>query len=163
MRLTKSNRRKVLTDTELSRIVDQTVVTAKPSPDVAANAALPDSFDWRREGFVTAVNNQKSCGSCYAFSIAHCIQAQVFKRTGRIVPLSEQQIVDCSIKTGNHGCAGGSLRTTLKYVQKSGGLMREQDYPYVSAVSMRIYIYICGSCVGGSRACNQRLVFLFHV
>lgn len=94
---------------------------------------IPDELDWREEGFVTAAYNQKSCGSCYAYSIAGCVQGQIFKRTGKIVPLSEQQIVDCSIIMGNHGCTGGSLRNTLRYVEKDG-LMRQQDYPYTASV-----------------------------
>jgi cathepsin L len=51
-----------------------------------------------------------------------------------VVGCSPQQIVDCSVDTGNHGCAGGSLRTTLKYLESSGGLMREVDYPYTATV-----------------------------
>lgn len=49
---------------------------------------------------------------------------------------SEQQIVDCSTSTGNYGCGGGSLRNTLKYLDKSGGLMAYNDYPYVAKVSI---------------------------
>lgn len=60
------------------------------------------------------------------------ITAQIFRRTGKLMDLSEQQLVDCSTRQGNHGCAGGSLRNTLRYVEKSGGLMRAVDYPYVS-------------------------------
>lgn len=100
---------------------------------------IPETMDWRDKGFITPANNQKSCGSCYAFSIAHSITGQIFKRTGKIVPLSEQQIVDCSVVLGNHGCSGGSLRNTLKYLELSKGLMREQDYPYTASVQ---YIYI---------------------
>ena len=50
------------------------------------------------------------------------------------MPLSEQQLVDCSNKMGNHGCSGGSLRNTLKYLEHSRGLMREEDYPYAAKV-----------------------------
>lgn len=106
--------------------------TLKMSTD---DPLLPASIDWRELGFVTPPNNQKSCGSCYAFSIAHSVQGQIFKRTGKLVPLSEQQLIDCSIQTGNHGCAGGSLRNTLRYLEHSGGLMREEDYPYTASVS----------------------------
>ena len=98
---------------------------------------LPITLDWRERGFITEPYNQKSCGSCYAFSVAHSIQGQIFKRTGKIIPLSEQQIVDCSIINGNHGCAGGSLRNTLRYLENCGGLMRQQDYPYTASVGRR--------------------------
>lgn len=48
---------------------------------------LPDEVDWRNKGFTTPVYNQRDCGSCYAFSIATVIQAQIFKETNKLVPL----------------------------------------------------------------------------
>ncbi|XP_017098918.2 procathepsin L [Drosophila bipectinata] len=93
---------------------------------------VPESLDWRKKGFVTPPQNQQTCGSCYAFSISESISGQVFKRTGKILNLSEQQIVDCSVSHGNQGCVGGSLRNTLNYLQSTGGLMRADDYKYVS-------------------------------
>lgn len=102
---------------------------------------LPESLDWREKGFVTTPRNQRSCGSCYAFSIAMSIEGQVFRRTGRLIELSEQQIVDCSTVLGNHGCGGGSLRNTLRYLESTQGIMRAEDYPYVSAVSDCLYFF----------------------
>lgn len=104
------------------------------SPMVSNPGEIPEEFDWRSEGFITPPCNQKSCGSCYAYSVAHSVSGQIFKRTGRLVMLSEQQIVDCSVALGNHGCAGGSLRNTLRYLESSGGLMRAVDYPYTATV-----------------------------
>ncbi|XP_066158096.1 cathepsin K isoform X2 [Euwallacea fornicatus] len=94
---------------------------------------IPDEVNWIDKGFVTPTYNQKDCGSCYAFSIAGVLQGQIFKQTNKLVPLSAQQLVDCSVSSGNYGCAGGSLRNTLHYLEKSGGLMAYSDYPYVSA------------------------------
>lgn len=48
---------------------------------------LPEEINWIDKGFHTPVYNQKDCGSCYAFSIASVIQAQVFKQTNKLVPL----------------------------------------------------------------------------
>ncbi|CAH2007901.1 unnamed protein product [Acanthoscelides obtectus] len=93
---------------------------------------IPEEMNWVDKGFKTPAYNQKDCGSCYAFSIAHAIQAQIFKQTDKLIPLSEQQIVDCSLSYGNYGCAGGSLRNTLRYLEKIGGLMTYNDYPYAS-------------------------------
>lgn len=111
----------------------------------ADDPSIPEALDWRDQGFITPPNNQKSCGSCYAFSIAHSVQGQIFKRTGKLVPLSEQQLVDCSVQMGNHGCAGGSLRNTLKYLEHSGGLMREEDYPYTASVSIKFFYKMCAN------------------
>lgn len=53
---------------------------------------------------------------------------------------SEQQIVDCSISNGNYGCSGGSLRNTLRYLDKVGGLMAYSDYPYIAKVRYLLII-----------------------
>lgn len=47
----------------------------------------PSKLDWRERGFITKPSNQKSCGSCYAFSIAHSIEGQLFKKLNRIIEL----------------------------------------------------------------------------
>jgi Papain family cysteine protease/Cathepsin propeptide inhibitor domain (I29) len=49
--------------------------------------AYPPTLDWREKGFVTKPSNQKSCGSCYAFSIAHSVEGQLFKKLGKIIEL----------------------------------------------------------------------------
>lgn len=103
------------------------------------NRYIPDSLDWRELGFRTESFNQESCGACYAFSVACSIEGQIFRRTGKMVSLSAQQIVDCSAAEGNSGCSGGSLRITLRYLQASRGLMRSVDYPYQSEASCTHY------------------------
>ncbi|XP_020294651.1 cathepsin L1 [Pseudomyrmex gracilis] len=91
---------------------------------------IPKRVDWREHGFVTSPVDQLNCGSCYAYSIAESIEGQIFKHTGQLIPLSVQQLVDCSTSTGNLGCTGGSLRNTLRYLEKSKGLMARSLYPY---------------------------------
>uniref|UniRef100_A0A182VYW7 Cathepsin propeptide inhibitor domain-containing protein n=1 Tax=Anopheles minimus TaxID=112268 RepID=A0A182VYW7_9DIPT len=103
---------------------------------VSSSNELPEALDWREKGFKTAPANQKSCGSCYAFSVAYAISAQLMKHIGRVELVSEQQMVDCSTTTGNLGCGGGSLRNTLKYLEQAGGVMREVDYPYTSSMNL---------------------------
>lgn len=102
--------------------------------DFDDGSEVPAALDWRQLGYRTGPENQATCGSCYAFSIASAVEAQIFRRTGKIVPLSVQQIVDCSCKMGNGACRGGSLATTIKYLKSTKGLMRAADYPYKSEV-----------------------------
>jgi C1A family cysteine protease len=104
---------------------------------VAPNAEI----DWTAKGVVSAVKNQGSCGSCWAFSATGTLEASA-KIKGQTVSLSEQQLVDCSTQYGNHGCNGGWPSSALNYV-KDHGLALAAEYPYRA---------ITGSCQrqGGS-------------
>lgn len=105
-------------------------VAASPLSPVKRDAEIPEEWSWVDQGFITPAWDQKTCGSCYAFSIAASAEGQYFRKTKKIQNLSVQQIVDCSVLTGNLGCHGGSLRNTLRYCLHVGGLMAEGDYPY---------------------------------
>merc|ERR1719198_1753615 len=59
------------------------------------------SVDWRNNGCVTAVKNQGSCGSCYAFSATETVESSYCVNHGHLYTLSPQQIVDCSTAYGN--------------------------------------------------------------
>merc|ERR1712212_1057974 len=99
-----------------------------PESSVEVVGELPDSIDWREKGAVTPVRNQGSCGSCWAFSTTGAIEGAYFIKTGKLVSLSEQNLMDCNRKNG--GCDGGIPYYALEYVIQNGGIDTESSYPY---------------------------------
>lgn len=105
--------------------------------------STPTSWDWREHGVTTPVKDQGQCGSCYSFSGTETVETSYAIKTGKLVVLSPQQVVDCSKL--NHGCNGGMPDWVFKYFQ-SNAACSAADYPYVSGTTTKEGT--CHSCTG---------------
>lgn len=119
-----------------------------------ASVNLPKSIDWRGKGAVTAVKDQEHCGSCWSFSTTGALEGHNFIKTGKLIPLSEQNLVDCTDPNGHSKCRGHSRHDALDWIKDHGGIETEKAYPYKgvggsckfdrkqSAVSLQKYVDI---------------------
>ncbi|XP_051520057.1 cathepsin S, ortholog 1 [Myxocyprinus asiaticus] len=100
------------------------------TPPTHPQLPLPPRVNWTEHGMVSPVQNQGPCGSCWAFSAAGALEGQMKRRTGVLVPLSPQNLMDCSVSLGNRGCKGGYLSRAFLYVIQNKGIDSNSYYPY---------------------------------
>ncbi|XP_019157373.1 PREDICTED: senescence-specific cysteine protease SAG39-like [Ipomoea nil] len=103
--------------------------TSKPASFTNESLAqIPYSLDWREHGAVTGIKDQGHCGCCWAFAAVAAVEGITKIKTGQLISLSEQQLVDCD--PNSSGCGGGNRTEAFQFIKGSGGLMAESDYPY---------------------------------
>ncbi|XP_043836816.1 procathepsin L-like [Dromiciops gliroides] len=119
-----------MTDEEFKRMLDPDTskrIKRDTTPQFFSTSDIPKSVDWRQHGYVTPVRYQGECGSCWAFSALGALEGQVFKKTGQLVELSKQNLIDC---IEFPGCLLGSVTEAFSYIIENGGVTTESCYPY---------------------------------
>ncbi|MGD8450708.1 MAG: C1 family peptidase [Phycisphaerae bacterium] len=97
---------------------------------------LPAAYDWRNEGGMTAIRDQGSCGSCWAFATVAPLESAILIRDGVTVDLSEQWLVSCN--NDGYGCTDGGWFAHDYHQWKTDdcdgtGAVLEADFPYVAS------------------------------
>ena len=94
---------------------------------------FPAEFDWRTRNIVTPVKDQRwqgrPCKTCSAFSAVGALESALAKKTGVLVSLSEQNIIDCTLSAS--GCYGGQAPDAFVHVM-SAGIQTMESYPYTA-------------------------------
>jgi hypothetical protein len=108
-------------------------ITSVPHGEALPGGA-PASFslDGRYGGtnYMTPIEDQGNCGSCWAFAAVGAMEIQYKVQTGSTVDLSEQNVLSCAgcdpsewsgkDCTGQGGCGGNYLSDSLNYLKNSG-------------------------------------------
>ena len=109
------------------------------------SSGFPASYDWRSSGDVSAIRNQGSCGSCWAFALTAVMESALRIHQNTAVDLSEQFLVSCNVAAHNalcgnkYSCAGGCEDAqqydvnTLAQGQTAAGAVLESQFPYTQS------------------------------
>lgn len=113
-----------------TKMLRAATTNVKGSTTTTTLNALPTSVDWTEKGAVTKVKNQGGCGSCWSFSATGAVEGAHFLSTGKLVSLSEQELMDC--RTGGKGCDGGSPQGAFQFIIDHHGICNDTAYPYIA-------------------------------
>lgn len=95
------------------------------------DADIPPSMDWRSRGAVTSVKDQ--CGpSCGLYGPIGATEGQYFLKTGKLVSLSAQNLMDCVDPypiNGLNTCYGVLPEDVYSYI-RSKGIDSQESYPF---------------------------------
>jgi C1A family cysteine protease len=95
---------------------------------LSSSLILPMSYTLR-PNYVTAVRDQGSCGSCWAFGTYGALESSILKAGGPAMDFSENNLKNYA--GFDYGpCDGGSVAMSVAYMSRLGGPVSEADDPY---------------------------------
>ncbi|XP_063831915.1 cathepsin O-like [Ostrinia nubilalis] len=130
-------------------------------------AILPMQVDWRTKGVIGPIRNQGLCGACWAFSTIGTMESMAAITTGKLQPLSVQEVIDCA-SLGNAGCAGGDICLLLDWLTLTKTpVVRDSEYPLMlmngvckakkNATGVRVSTFTCDDFVGAEQKILEAL------
>lgn len=105
------------------------------------------------------VFSEGQCGSCWDFAGVGVVETFHFVKTGQLINLSEQQVLDCS-KGGS--CGGGMPEQAIDWACKSG-LCLTADYPYTARQGTCKQCAAKSTKCSGAKVCCLLFISLAHV
>ncbi|XP_034212766.1 macrodontain-1-like [Prunus dulcis] len=92
---------------------------------------VPPSCDWTTSAITPVKEQGYDCGSCWAFAAVATVEGLNYLKTGNLISLSEQEVIDCGTSTEVDGCRGGYVDKALEFmIQSNRSLSTEDGYPY---------------------------------
>lgn len=89
---------------------------------------IPKKVDWRQKKVVTRVQNQGTCGACWAFAAIEITESMNAIKTGKLESYSVQEMIDCA--ENNDGCSGGDLYLLFDWLKAENiSIVTENEYP----------------------------------
>lgn len=99
---------------------------------------VPPAWDWRDHNAVTEIKDQNPYGTCWSFGATATMEGQWAQKSGQLVNLSNQQLIDCanSFPDTRHCTAVNSMNYAIMSAMGGGGMMTYAAYPYKGTISV---------------------------